>query len=215
MKPLYSREINPSRKACGFSVADVVDSQLDIPTNQKLVFRYLARRAGENGYCYPGQKRMAKDLGISERQIRNIIAKLKKRGLIGVRKSATHRTNEYFFLEHPIFSEKLNAMQGNSAARPKSANASLATSRYTAEQIEQARVELERSRRMARNGYERPGRFAPPDHEITTKILENFNTWEEFTAWLIQLVRTTETSEIRSYGFYLSQAGAHRASRDA
>jgi len=53
-----------------------------IPSGAKLVLYNLIERLGGKRYCWPSQKRIAQDIGLSERQIRYHLAKLKKMGII-------------------------------------------------------------------------------------------------------------------------------------
>lgn len=82
----------------------------DCPTpNSRYVLLYLAMRADDDtGYCYPGQKTIAKHTGLSERTVRDAMAALEERGLI-VRKArynARMRTSDdiwVMFTETIIF----------------------------------------------------------------------------------------------------------------
>jgi hypothetical protein len=60
----------------------------ECPTpNSRLVLLYLAMRADdETGYCYPGQKTIARECSLSERTVRDAMAALENMGLI-VRKA--------------------------------------------------------------------------------------------------------------------------------
>jgi len=51
-------------------------------SSEKLLLIAWANYADENGKCYPSQKRLAEDTGLSDRQIRTIAASLAERGLI-------------------------------------------------------------------------------------------------------------------------------------
>jgi hypothetical protein len=59
----------------------------------KLVLFRLADRADESGICYPSQRRLADECGISERTVRNAIADLICRGLVVIHTPSTPQGN--------------------------------------------------------------------------------------------------------------------------
>lgn len=67
----------------------------------------MCRYAGKDGECYPKQKTLAEELGVSDpRQIRRYIKELKDFGLIvAVREG--RRNNVYKFLWHPVMDDAL------------------------------------------------------------------------------------------------------------
>ncbi len=62
-----------------------------IPPMAKLVLLRLADRADESGICYPSQRRLAAECGITERTVRNAIADLICRGLVIIHTPSTPR----------------------------------------------------------------------------------------------------------------------------
>jgi DNA-binding FadR family transcriptional regulator len=55
--------------------------------------------AWQEGSCFPGQTRMAHDMGISERHLRRFLVELRELGYIVWRKSAPGGTNTYVMLD--------------------------------------------------------------------------------------------------------------------
>lgn len=53
-----------------------------IPSGAKLVLHNLLFRAGIKNFCFPSQKKIAFDIGLSERQVRNHLALLNNKGII-------------------------------------------------------------------------------------------------------------------------------------
>lgn len=70
----------------------------------KFVYLLLSSRIGRDGICWPSQRLLAKEAGLSERQVRRIIADLKDKHLIEVTVKATShgRANHYHLLVHPF-----------------------------------------------------------------------------------------------------------------
>ena len=60
-----------------------------IPPMAKLVLLRLADRADESGICYPSQRRLAAECGITERTVRNAITDLICRGLVIIHRPST------------------------------------------------------------------------------------------------------------------------------
>ena len=61
----------------------------------KLVYAMLLRYAWQNDSCYPGQKRLAKDMGASERSVRTYLGELERQQFIEVRRRGQGRSNLY------------------------------------------------------------------------------------------------------------------------
>lgn len=61
----------------------------------KTVYSLLLSYAWQEGSCFPGQKRLAVDLGLKERMVRYHIAELKKKGLIEIKRRGLGQTNIY------------------------------------------------------------------------------------------------------------------------
>jgi hypothetical protein len=74
----------------------------------KLMWARLAQYAGKDGGCFPSQSRLARDLGISDRHVRNVLAELVKEGFLEkvappFQEQIQGKTCKYFFLYHPVF----------------------------------------------------------------------------------------------------------------
>lgn len=123
---------NPWRKACGFYAPSIVWMIPRLGDGPKLLYTYLVSRAGRNGRSFPSQKRIATDLGKSERQIRYDLKKLQEARLIEVvhnrgkeSLNRDHDSNDYHFLFHQIFlvASTKTAAKANKS-RPKTASTS-------------------------------------------------------------------------------------------
>lgn len=61
----------------------------------KLVYAMLLRYAWQNDLCFPGQERLAKDMGASERSIRTYLRELERQSFIEVKRRGQGRSNLY------------------------------------------------------------------------------------------------------------------------
>lgn len=66
-----------------------------IPSGAKLVLYNLIERLCGKRYCWPSQKRIAQDVGLSERQVRYHLAKLKNMGIIYWKKGSINPEKGY------------------------------------------------------------------------------------------------------------------------
>lgn len=54
----------------------------ELPPNEKLLLLAIADHADAEGFCYPGQRGLARKVSMSERTVRTLIGKLEERGVI-------------------------------------------------------------------------------------------------------------------------------------
>lgn len=66
----------------------------------RLTFAVLLSYAWQEGSCFPGQGRMAGDLGTTDRSIRTFLGELKARGYIDWRQQGLNRPNVYYILNY-------------------------------------------------------------------------------------------------------------------
>jgi len=71
----------------------LIESQLSIPA--RYLYCVLVRYTGKNEWCYPSQKTLAKDLGCSDRHIRDLIKELENQGLVLKKRKGYNRANNY------------------------------------------------------------------------------------------------------------------------
>jgi DNA-binding transcriptional ArsR family regulator len=55
----------------------------------------LLSYAWQNDFCFPGQQRLALDLGVDERSVRRHLKSLEGNGLLAIRQRGQGRTNVY------------------------------------------------------------------------------------------------------------------------
>ena len=61
----------------------------------KLAFAMLLSYAWQNDYCYPGQKRLAADMGLHETNVRKHLKSLQASGLLRITRRGQGKTNIY------------------------------------------------------------------------------------------------------------------------
>ena len=71
-----------------------------VSLHAKVVFLHLSSRVGREGVCWPSQRRLAEESGMSERQVRRALIELSSLGAvqIEVERHATGRRNRYRLL---------------------------------------------------------------------------------------------------------------------
>jgi len=70
------------------------DSRLKV--GARFLYCHLSRFAWEDDSCWPGQERLAEEIGMSQRSVRLHLKELKDAGLISVRRRGLGKTNLYF-----------------------------------------------------------------------------------------------------------------------
>lgn len=71
----------------------LIESQLTIPA--RYLYCVLLRYCGKDEWCYPSQKTLAKDLGCSDRHVRDLIKELEMQGLVYKKRKGYNRANNY------------------------------------------------------------------------------------------------------------------------
>ena len=66
----------------------------------KLAYAMLLHYAWQNDYCFPGQDRLAKDMGAGKRSVIRFVAELERAGFIAVQRRGLGQTNLYQLFLH-------------------------------------------------------------------------------------------------------------------
>lgn len=61
----------------------------------KLAYAMLLHYAWQNDFCFPGQERLAKDMGVGKRSVIRFMAELERAGFIAVQRRGLGQTNFY------------------------------------------------------------------------------------------------------------------------
>ena len=67
----------------------------DIGSSAKLIWAYLSDRQGNNGHSWPGQRRIAMDLGIDRKVVIRGVAEVEAAGLLTVERDISGKRNRY------------------------------------------------------------------------------------------------------------------------
>jgi DNA-binding transcriptional ArsR family regulator len=60
-----------------------------------MTFAMLLSYAWQNDFCFPGQERLAQDLGLSDRNVRTHLKSLEENGLLTIKRRGQGKTNIY------------------------------------------------------------------------------------------------------------------------
>ena len=97
--------MNPKEKL--FHLQEVIHS-CELSTNEIAVYTVLVVFVNnKTGKCYPSRKVIADRVNLSVRSVARIIAQLKEKGLIEVKKGTNGKSNEYMFLHYSEISTVL------------------------------------------------------------------------------------------------------------
>jgi DNA-binding transcriptional ArsR family regulator len=66
-----------------------------LSAGDKVTFAMLLSYAWQNDYCFPGQERLAKDLGLTDRSVRTHLKSLQANGLLRIQRRGQGKTNIY------------------------------------------------------------------------------------------------------------------------
>ena len=66
-----------------------------LSAGDKMTFAMLLSYAWQNDFCFPGQQRLAEDLGLDERSVRRHLKSLAAKGLVAIKQRGQGKTNIY------------------------------------------------------------------------------------------------------------------------
>jgi DNA-binding MarR family transcriptional regulator len=66
-----------------------------LSAGDKLAFAMLLSYAWQNDHCFPGQKRLADDMGLHETNVRKHLKSLESNGLLSITRRGQGKTNIY------------------------------------------------------------------------------------------------------------------------
>ena len=82
--------------AMGFTqVPNFLLKSKKLSSGDKMAFAMLLSYAWQNDSCFPGQERLATDLGLAERSVRRHLKSLEKHGLLTIKRQGFGLTNIY------------------------------------------------------------------------------------------------------------------------
>jgi len=66
-----------------------------LSAGDKMAFAMLLSYAWQNDYCFPGQARLAEDMGLDERSVRRHLKSLEANELLTIKRRGLGKTNIY------------------------------------------------------------------------------------------------------------------------
>ncbi len=104
----HGQIFNPHKLFVGSFIPNALMRYKGISATAKLCWARLAQYAGANGECFPAQKNLAEEIGISEVQVKRVLKELIDDGFIlkhcpTGQDRLNHKTNRYYFLWHKCF----------------------------------------------------------------------------------------------------------------
>jgi len=80
----------------GFTqVPNFILTNKDLSVGAKLAYAMLLKYAWQDDYCFPGQQKLADDMGAGERSVRTYLNELEAAGFLEVKQQGLGRTNLY------------------------------------------------------------------------------------------------------------------------
>ena len=67
----------------------------NLSSGDKMTFAMLLSYAWQNDFCFPGQERLAQDLGLTDRSVRTHLKSLQSNGLLNIQRRGQVKTNIY------------------------------------------------------------------------------------------------------------------------
>jgi hypothetical protein len=86
----------------GFTqVPNFILTNSDISVGAKLAYAMLLKYAWQDDYCFPGQERLAQDMGSGKRSVIRFMEELERAGFIEVQRRGLGQTNLYQLFLQP------------------------------------------------------------------------------------------------------------------
>ena len=73
----------------------------NLSSGDKLAFAMLLSYAWQNDHCFPGQQRLAVDMGLHETNVRKHLKSLEAHGLLSIQRRGQGKTNVYTLILKP------------------------------------------------------------------------------------------------------------------
>ncbi len=83
----------------GFTmVPNVVLTKPELSVGAKLAYAMVLKYAWQDNYCFPGQSKLAEDMGAGERSVRTYLKELETAGFLEIQQRGLGQTNFYRLL---------------------------------------------------------------------------------------------------------------------
>ncbi len=77
----------------------IVLRDIKLSTGARLAFAVLLSYAWQDESCFAGQRKMAQDMGVSDRQLRRYLEDLEQAGYIRIKQQGLNKPNLYYILD--------------------------------------------------------------------------------------------------------------------
>jgi biotin operon repressor len=94
-RTIILRGADPVTQQGFVQVPTMIITAKNISANAKLTYAMLLKYAWDNGFCFPGQDRLAADLGLSRQRANIYIQELAQKGYINIVRRGQGKTNIY------------------------------------------------------------------------------------------------------------------------
>lgn len=94
-RSLIIKGADPATRGGWTGVPNFILENPDLSVGAKLTYAMLLKYAREEDECFPGQDRLAQDMGTSRQSVNSYIMSLKKHGFISVKRKGQGRPNLY------------------------------------------------------------------------------------------------------------------------
>lgn len=94
-KNLQLDTVNPVLQAGFTQVPNFILKNPDISVGAKVAYAMFLSYAWHNDSCFPGQDRLADDMGMSRSRVTEFVGELEKAGLISIQRRGQGKTNLY------------------------------------------------------------------------------------------------------------------------
>jgi len=179
--------INPWRMFIGSMIPNWLQRRTEVSQGAKLAYARLAQHAGKKGKCFPKQRTLAAELGVSERTVREYLRELVEFKLIESEQRGLTKSNFYFFLDHPWIYEgqpdspaSAGQDQPETSAPDRQNPSGLERQDTSAPTIEENQSEKIQGKRKNTHTHEPHGVGLPHSLEEAVEVARQLGIEEEF-----------------------------------
>ena len=86
---------DPVAKSGFTQVPNFILKNSSLSVGAKITYAMFLSYAWNNGFCFPGQERLAEDIGMSRSRVTEFISELSRAGLVTIQRRGQGRTNVY------------------------------------------------------------------------------------------------------------------------
>lgn len=86
---------NPVLRGGFTQVPNFILKDANLSLGAKVTYAMFLSYAWNNDFCFPGQERLAEDMGMSRSRVTEFVGELEKAGLIAIQRRGQGKTNQY------------------------------------------------------------------------------------------------------------------------